>query len=78
MSPFITLYGYHPPSITPPLRCNTKVQVVEEHIRNQQDVLKIFKDNLTMTQNRMKQQVYQHHNEREFEAGDWVFLGLQP
>jgi hypothetical protein len=26
----------------------------------------------------MKQQVDQHHSERSFEVGDWVFLRLQP
>jgi hypothetical protein len=26
----------------------------------------------------MKQQADQHHNEREFKVGDWVFLRLQP
>lgn len=26
----------------------------------------------------MKQQEDQHHNERSFEVGDWVFLRLQP
>ena len=26
----------------------------------------------------MKQQVDQHHNERSFYVGDWVFLQLQP
>jgi hypothetical protein len=26
----------------------------------------------------MKQQEYQHHSERSFEVGDWVFLRLQP
>jgi hypothetical protein len=26
----------------------------------------------------MKHQAYQHHSEREFEVGDWVFLRLQP
>jgi hypothetical protein len=78
MSPFMALYGYHPPSITSPLRGKAKVQVVEDHIEHQQEVLKLLKDNLVTTQNRMKQQVDQHHNEREFEVGDWVFLRLQP
>jgi hypothetical protein len=50
---------------------------VEDHIENQQQVLQILKDNLTMAQNRMKQQVDQHHSERSFEVGDWVFLRLQ-
>jgi hypothetical protein len=33
---------------------------------------------LVMIQNRMKQQVDQHHSEREFEVGDWVFLRIKP
>jgi hypothetical protein len=78
MSPFLALYGYHPPSITLPLKGNTKVQVVEDPIGNQQEVLKLLKDNLVMAQNRMKQQAYQHQSEREFKVGDWVFLRLQP
>jgi hypothetical protein len=51
---------------------------VEDHIENQQKVLQILKDNLTMAQNCMKQQVDQHRSERSFELGDWVFLRLQP
>jgi hypothetical protein len=78
MSPFMALYGYHPPSITSPLKGNAKVQAVEDHIWHQQEVLKLLKDNLVITQNRMKQQADQHHSEREFEVGDWVFLRLQP
>jgi hypothetical protein len=70
MSPFMALYGYHPPSITSPLKGTTKVQAVEDHIGHQQEVLKLLKDNLVMAQNRMKQQTYQHRSEREFEVGD--------
>jgi hypothetical protein len=51
---------------------------VEDHIKNRQQVLQILKDNLTMAQNPMKQQADQHHSERSFEVGDWVFLRLQP
>ena len=78
MSPFLVVYGYHPPSITSSLKGNTKVQVVEDHIGNQQEVLKLLKDNLVMAHNRMKQEAYQHRSERKFEVGDWVFLRLQP
>jgi hypothetical protein len=78
MSPFMALYGYHPPSITSPLKGTIKAQAVEDHIQHQQEVLKLLKDNLVMAQNRMKQQAYQHHSEREFEVGDWVFVRLQP
>jgi hypothetical protein len=78
MTPFMALYGYHPPSITSSLKEKSKVQAVEDHIENQQQVLQILKDNLTMAQNRMKQQADQHRSEISFEVGDWVFLRLQP
>jgi hypothetical protein len=78
MTPFMELYGYHPPSITSSLKKKSKVQAVEDHIENQQEVLQILKDNLTMAHNRMKQQEDQHRSERSFEVGDWVFLRLQP
>jgi hypothetical protein len=59
MSLFLAVYGYHLPSITSPLKGNTKVQAVDDHIGNQQEVLKLLKENLvTLTQNRMKQQAY--------------------
>jgi hypothetical protein len=51
---------------------------VEDHIKNQQQVLQILKDNLTMAQNHMKQQADQHCSEISFEVGDWVFLRVQP
>jgi DNA-binding ferritin-like protein len=78
MTPFMALYGYHPPSITSSLKEKSKVQAVEDHIENQQQILQILKDNLTMVQNRMKQQADQHRSERSFEVGDWVFLRIQP
>ena len=53
-----------------------KVQVVKNHIKHQQQVLQILKDNATLVQNQMKQQVDQHHSEKCFDVGDWVFLLL--
>ena len=47
---------------------------MEEHIEHHQQVLELLKDNLTLAQNRMKQQADQHRSERRFEVGDWVFL----
>ena len=45
---------------------------------NKQEVLQLLKDNLNLGQNQMKQQADQHHSERSFDVGDWVFLRLQP
>lgn len=78
MSPFLALYGYHPPSITSSLRVQPKVRAVEEHIQHQQEVLSSLKENLAMSQNCMKQQAGKHRSERHFEVGDWVFVRLQP
>jgi hypothetical protein len=43
---------------------------VEDHIENQQQVLQILKDYLTMAENHMKQQEDQHRSERSFEVED--------
>lgn len=67
-------YGYHPLSIISSLKENSKVQAVEDHVEYQKKVLKLLKDNLTLVQNRMKQQENQHCSERSFYLGDWVFL----
>jgi len=32
--PFMALYGYHPPSITSPLKGHSKVQAVEDHLKH--------------------------------------------
>ena len=72
----MALYGYHPLSITTSLRENSKVQAMEYHIEHQKQVLQLLKDNLTLSQNRMKEQVDQHRNKRSFDVGDWGFLRL--
>ena len=76
MTPFMAPYGYHPPSITSSLRENARVKEVEDHIEHQQEVLQLLKDNLNLSQNRMKQQADQQCSERSFDVGDWVFLRL--
>ena len=43
-------------------------KLVEDHIENQQEVLQLSKDNLTLVQNLMKQQEDQHHIERSSKA----------
>ena len=73
----MALCGYQTPSITSPLKGHSKVQAVEDHLQHQQEILNILKDNVVTSQNRMKQQVDQHHNKINFEVGDWLFLRLQ-
>ena len=35
MTPFMALYGYHPPSITSSLRENSEIQEMGDHIEHQ-------------------------------------------
>ena len=51
MTPFMALYGYHPPSITSYLREKYKVQSVKYYIEHQQKVFQLLKDNLNLAQN---------------------------
>ena len=66
----MALYGYHPPSITSSVRDSYKVQVVEDHMKHQQQFLQLLKDNLNLAQNQMKQQEDQHHSEHSFNFGE--------
>ena len=50
------------------MKANMDDKVVEDHIEHQQQVLQLSKDNLTLVQNRMKQQEDQHRSERSSEA----------
>ena len=72
----MALYGYHPLFIKSLLRGKYNVQAVQDHIEHRYEVLQLLKDNLDISQNRMKQEVDQHQSERNFEVGDWVFLRM--
>ena len=50
------------------IKSNMDDKVVEDHIKHQQQVLQLSKDNLTLVQNLMKQQEDQYHIERISEA----------
>ena len=47
---------------------NMDDKLVEDHIKHQQQVLQLSKDNPTLVQNLMKQQEDQHHIERSYEV----------
>lgn len=78
MTPFQALYGYEPPKWKDFAFLDSRVPVVKDHLGESQRIINLLKENLTMARNRMKQQAVQHHSEREFEEGDWVFVRLQP
>lgn len=78
MTPFKALYGYNPHQPTFELIAQTKLESVDVILRERQLMAKVLHDNLTKAQARMKVYADGKRKERNFEAGDWVFLKLQP
>jgi hypothetical protein len=74
MTHFEAVYGNKPPSVLSYLPGTSKVQAVDQILTVREDILRTLKENLVMAQNRMKQQAYQGHSERQFAEGDQVFL----
>ena len=74
MTPYEAIYGKQSPSLTTYLQGTSKVHVVDTLLQNHEWTFATPKDNLSMAQNHMKQQAYQHHSEQSFEVGDIVFL----
>ena len=50
------------------MKSNMDDKEIEYHIDHQKKVLQLLKDNLNLTQNRMKQ--HANHNKRSFDVGD--------
>eukprot|EP00253_Pinus_taeda_P004302 PITA_04302 len=78
MTPFQALYGYEPPNWKDFALHNSKVQAITNPLEDNQGIINLLKENISMACNRMKQQADQRPTEREFKEGDWVFVILQP
>jgi len=78
MTPFQALYGYEPPKWKDFASLQTNLPAVKNQLEEHQKVVQILKENLSVAQNRMKQQADRNRTERSFEVGDWVFVKLQP
>lgn len=77
-TPFEVVYGRPPPTLPSYIPGMTNVDAVEKQLMERDHVLKELKVSLQEVQSRMKKVYDQHHREREFEVGDWVYLKLQP
>ena len=60
MTPYETIYGKNPPSITSYLLGTSKVHEVETLLQNRKWTLETLKDNLAMDKNHMKNQANKH------------------
>ena len=75
-SPYKAVYGVVPPTLLSYIPGTTKVQAVDEELKNRAKALQALNDNLQKAQARMKQQVDKHLYERYFDVDDWVYLKL--
>lgn len=78
MSPFQALFGYQPPNFLHIDLHPQQVNKVQKFLVERQRLSRILKDQLLLAQQRMKQFADSKRTEREFQAGDWVFMKLQP
>lgn len=78
VTPYEALYGQSPPSHKYYTPGGTSVVAADALLQDRDAALRLLKEHLAHSQNRMKQQADLHRTEREFTVGDWVYLRLQP
>ena len=60
MTNFQSFYHYEPPKWKGTVQGYAKVPAVKIQLKENQRIMQVIKDTLTMAQNHMKQQAYQH------------------
>ena len=78
MTPFEAVYGILPPRLLAYVPGTSRVQAVDEYLRDRDAILRELRYNLLQAQNRMKCQADQHRRDASFAVGDYVYLKLQP
>eukprot|EP00253_Pinus_taeda_P002688 PITA_02688 len=74
MTPYEAVYGQLLPSPTSYLKGCSKFQAVDQLLQHRTTMLAHLRENLHQAQNCVKQQVDQHHSERQFQEGDQLAL----
>jgi len=78
MTPFEAIYGTTPLTLLIYVPGTSRIQSVDECLRDRDAILKELWHNLLLTQNHMKCQAIQHKQDISFSVGDYVYLKLQP
>ncbi|XP_026428960.1 uncharacterized protein LOC113324898 [Papaver somniferum] len=78
MSHFQALYGYVPPHMAFPTSSTTSIAVVETYLKEGAQKKDLLKESLHGAQKMMKLHADTTRVERSFNAGDLVYLKLQP
>jgi hypothetical protein len=78
MTPFQALYGRLPPSIPDYVSGSATNSSLDDTLQQRQEILKLLKDNLSKSRQRMETQANKKRVDYTFEIGDLVLLRLQP
>jgi hypothetical protein len=70
--------GVPPPRLLSYIPGTTRVEAVDEVLRNREQILNLLQQNIQQAQQRMKKFADLRRTEREFEVGQYVYLRLQP
>jgi hypothetical protein len=77
LTPFKAVYGIPPPTLLMYVPGTSRVQAVDECLRDRDAILKNLRHNLQLAQNRMKCRTDQHRRDISFNVGDYMYLKLQ-
>jgi hypothetical protein len=78
MTPFEAVYGQPPPRLLSYIPGTTKVEAVDEVLRNRERILGLIQQNMQQAQQRMNRYADLNITERTFTVGQSVYLWLQP
>lgn len=78
MTPFEAVYGIPPPHLLTYIPGTSRIQAVDEYLRDRDTILRELRYNLSLARQRMKCQADQKRREVSFDIGDYVYLKLQP
>jgi len=67
-----------PPRLLSYVPRTTRVEAVDEVLRNREQILNLLRQNIKHAQQRMKKYAYLKRTEWELEIGQQVYLRLQP
>ena len=78
MSHFKALYGYDASNFIDHIFGDSIAPNSKDWIEESQEILKVLKDNLQVSQNQQKKYEDQHRFEKHFQANELVYLRLHP
>ena len=76
MTPLKALYGYEAMDFTDLAFRDNRAPKAKDCVQDNQDILKVLKENLQASQNQQKLYADRHRIERSFVVGDLVYLRL--